>query len=118
MPDTIDADDHTETRKQFKQAVNMTASELENWLATDESKDVGWKGEDGKGSGESVGHKSGKRIIDLLHAHAADLTDDDLAHMKKVVGYVARHMKQKPENPDGSSWEASLKNWGHDPGKG
>jgi hypothetical protein len=37
--------------------------------------------------------------------------------MKKVVGYVHRHMAQKPAHPEGSRWAASLKNWGHDPAK-
>jgi hypothetical protein len=117
MTDTIDADECTAIRKEFKEAVNMTASELEKWLETAESKEVGWKGEDGHGSGESVGHKSGKRIVELLRTGLGDLFDDDLAHMKKVTGYVHRHMAQKPAHPDGSRWEASLKNWGHDPAK-
>jgi len=117
MADTIDADERSEIRRDFQEAVNMTPTELEKWLDTDESKEVGWKGEDGKGSGESVGHKSGKRIVELLHTKAADLDEDDLAHMKKVTGYVHRHLAQKPAHPDGSRWEASLKNWGHDPAK-
>nr|WP_314446548.1 DUF3140 domain-containing protein [uncultured Sphingomonas sp.] len=117
MADAIDRDERTDIRKQFSEAVNMTAAELEKWLDTAESKEVGWKGEDGHGSGESVGHKSGKRIVDLLRTKADDLSDDDLAHMKKVTGYVHRHLAQKPGHPDGSRWEASLKNWGHDPAK-
>lgn len=117
MADTIDADGRNTIRKEFDEAVNMTPSKLEKWLATDESKAVGWKGEDGDGASESVGHKSGKRIVELLHKKAADLDADDLAHMKKVVGYVARHSKQKPAHPEGSRWEASLKNWGHDPAR-
>ena len=117
MADTIDADERTAIREEFREAVNMTASELEKWLQTEESREVGWKGEDGHGSGESVGHKSGTRIVELLHKKAGDLDDDDLAHMKKVVGYVHRHMAQKPANPEGSRWAASLKNWGHDPQK-
>ncbi len=117
MADSIDADERTEIRKEFKDAVNMTPAALEKWLETDESKEVGWKGEDGKGSGESVGHKSGKRIVDLLRTTVDDLTDADLAHMRKVTGYVHRHMKQRPAHPEGSKWEASLKNWGHDPKK-
>jgi hypothetical protein len=47
----------------------------------------------------------------------SDLDAGDLAHMKKVVGYVHRHMAQKPAHPEGSRWAASLKNWGHDPAK-
>lgn len=117
MADTIDQDERTAIHRDFKEAVNMTAAELERWLDTPESKEVGWKGEDGQGAGESVGHKSGRRIIELLHKKAGDLDADDLAHMKKVVGYVHRHMAQKPSHPDGSRWEASLKNWGHDPHK-
>jgi hypothetical protein len=117
MADAADDDERTEIRKEFRQAVNMTPSELAKWLGTEESKEVGWKGEDGKGSGESVGHKSGKRIVELLRMKAADLDEDDLSHMKKVVGYVRRHMAQRPAHPEGSRWEASLKNWGHDRGK-
>lgn len=115
--DTIDADEAAQIRKDFRETVNMTPAELEQWLDTDESKEVGWKGEDGHGSGESVGHKSGRRIIELLRAKQSDVGEDDLAHMKKVVGYVHRHMAQKPAHPDGSRWAASLKNWGHDPAK-
>lgn len=117
MADTIDADERHTIIHDFRDAVNMTASELDKWLDTPESKEVGWKGEDGHGTGESVGHKSGKRIVELLHTKAADLDEDDLAHMKKVVGYVHRHMAQKPAHPEGSRWAASLKNWGHDPAK-
>jgi hypothetical protein len=37
----------------------MTASELEKWLGTDESKSVGQK----SGSSESTGHEIGRHII-------------------------------------------------------
>jgi hypothetical protein len=103
-------------RREFGEAVNMTAGELEGWLGTDESQAVGQK----SGDGESTGHASGGRIVDLLHTKKADLTDDDLAHMRKVHGYVARHLAQRPEHEDveTSKWRYSLMNWGHDPLKG
>lgn len=111
--------EHEQTYRDFKQAVNMTASEIERWLETPESKEVGWKGEDGADeSAESVGHQSGRRIVSLLHAKKSDLTDDDYAHMKKVVGYVHRHSAQKPDGEvSHTRWAYSLKNWGHDPTK-
>ena len=118
MADTINPDERTAIRKEFDEAVNMSAAELETWLTTEESQAVGWKGEDGHGEGESVGHRSGLRIVELLHKKGGDLDEDDLAHMKKVVGYVHRHMAQEPAHPEGSRWAASLKNWGHDPAKG
>ena len=42
---------------------------------------------------------------------------DDYAHMRKVVGYIARHSAQRPENIYTSRWRYSLMNWGHDPVK-
>ena len=109
--------DRGKIRKQFDAAVNMTAGEIERWLKTEESRAVGWKGEDGDGSGESVGHASGRRIAKILNKPAAELTDDDYAHMRKVVGYVHRHSAQRPDNIHTSRWRYSLMNWGHDPTK-
>jgi hypothetical protein len=105
-PDTV--------RSEFGEAVNMTASELEEWLGTDESRSVG---QDSDGSGESTGHASGRRIVELLRTKKDDLTDDDLAHMRKVHGYVQRHLAQQPKKEDveTSRWRYSLMNWGHDP---
>ena len=102
-------------RDEFGEAVNMTPKQLEDWLQTDESKAVGQK----DGGTESTGHESGRRIVEILRTKKADLTEDDEAHMRKVVGYVARHSAQRPDKADDelahSRWAASLKNWGHDP---
>jgi Protein of unknown function (DUF3140) len=110
-------DDRDEIRAQFREAVNMTAGELATWLDSDESRSVGQKS---GGSGESTGHESGRRIVELLHTKKGDLTDDDHAHMRKVHGYVARHLAQEPQQEDveSSRWRYSLMNWGHDPLKG
>ena len=110
--------DHADTYAAFDDAVNMTPAAIEKFLDTAGSKDVGFKGNDGKGLGESVGHKSGKRIVEILRSKTADLTDDDYAHMAKVVGYVKRHLAQGPEKDVKTSrWRYSLMNWGHDPCK-
>jgi len=96
----------------FDGAVNMTASELEKWLETDESRAVGQK----DGGGESTGHASGRRIVALLRTKKADLTDADRAHMRKVAGYVHRHLAQRPSGDVSETpWRYSLMNWGHDP---
>ena len=111
------ADDHDQIARDFQEAVNMTPAALEKWLATPESKEVGWKGPDGKGSGESVGHAEGRRIVAIKRARTADLTDDDYKQMQKVVGYVHRHLAQggPVEDKEHSRWRYSLMNWGHDP---
>ncbi len=108
--------DDDETWKAFKEAVNMTAATLEKFLDSDASRSVGQKS---GGGGESTGHASGRRIVELLHTKKADLTEDDYAHMRKVVGYIHRHLKQGgPDDKDAvkdSPWRLSLMNWGHDP---
>jgi hypothetical protein len=112
--------DAEEIRRSFAEAVNMSAAELEKWLGTDESQEVGWaKGgpKSSPGGDESTGHESGRRIVALLHKKKADLDEEDLAHMKKAVGYVHRHLGQPPgkEDVETSRWRYSLMNWGHDP---
>ena len=102
-----------ETWKSFRDAVNMTPSDIDAWLKTDESRDAGWT-EDGEH--ESIGHKSGRRIVEIRHKKKADLTEDDFAHMRKVVGYVHRHLAQRPKGDvKDTKWRYSLMNWGHDP---
>lgn len=97
---------------EFQQVINMTPEELESWLDTEESKEVGQK----EGEEESIGHKSGKRIIQLLQKKQDEYTDDDLSHMKKVVSYVHRHLAQRPSGDiEDTPWRYSLKNWGHEP---
>lgn len=113
----MSSDDDKDTWQQFRDTVNMTATELEKWLNTDESKEVGQKSGDGK-STESTGHASGRRIIEILRSKKSDLTDDDYAHMRKVVGYAKRHLKQRPSGDvRDTRWRYSLMNWGHDPVK-
>jgi hypothetical protein len=97
----------------WRDAVNMTAKELDGWLDTDESQSVGQKKD---GDDESTGHRSGKRIVEILGTKKGDLTDDDVQHMHKVVGYVHRHLEQRPSGDvEDTPWRYSLMNWGHDP---
>jgi hypothetical protein len=96
----------------WRDAVNMTAGELEKWLETDESQSVG----QADSGGEATGHESGRRIVELLRTNKGDLSDDDAAHMRKVVGYVHRHLAQRPDGDvTDTAWRHSLMNWGHDP---
>jgi hypothetical protein len=106
-------DDKAKIRADYADAVNMTPKELERWLGTEESEGVGFNRD---GEDESVGHQSGRRIVQLAHTKQADLTDDDYAHMRKVVSYVHRHCAQGPSHDvETSRWRYSLMNWGHDP---
>ena len=100
------------TIEEFHKVVNMSAQELESWLETEQSQAVGQK----DGDDESIGHKSAQQIIQLLQKKQHEYTDEDLAHMKKVIGYVHRHSAQRPSGDiKDTRWRYSLKNWGHEP---
>ena len=114
------SDDKRETIEAFREAVNMTRSELRKWLDGDDSKSVGMTPDGEKvtdpAQPEAVGHHMGERIVEIKGVKQADLTDADVADMRKVVGYVHRHSKQRPKGDvTETRWRKSLMNWGHDP---
>ncbi|GAA5916381.1 hypothetical protein JCM8208_003418 [Rhodotorula glutinis] len=115
--------------EEFNEYVNMTPEELKEWLETEDSQSSGWsKDNSGKvGEGEeSVGHESGRKIIDILERNPKkdpeEYTEEDLAHMRKVTSYCKRHLAQEgrmaeekePEELEQTKSYRSLKNWGHD----
>ena len=109
----MDDGEKDEVYSDFTDCVNMQPKELEEWLETEESKSVG-----DNDSGESTGHRSGRRIVEIKRTNKDDLTDSQYEHMQKVVGYVHRHTAQKPSGDiEESDWRYSLMNWGHDPCK-
>ncbi|MEV5105887.1 DUF3140 domain-containing protein [Streptomyces massasporeus] len=111
----MDDGEREETWSDFRELVNMSPADLEKWLESDDSQNAG-QHQDG---GESTGHASGRRIVAILRAKKGDLTDDDYRHMRKVVGYVRRHLAQRPSGDvRDSRWRYSLMNWGHDPLEG
>lgn len=100
--------------KEFSEAANMSPAELEGWLESEDSRSVGWTHE---GETEAVGHESGRRIVKIKRKKKSDLSEDDYRHMRKVIGYVRRHLAQggPAKDKEHSCWRYSLMNWGHDP---
>jgi len=108
------ADGNAKVAANFAAAVNMTADELERWLRTARSRAAGWQGPEGERT-ESIGHASGRNIVRILRLPEGELSADDYTHMRKVVGFIRRHLAQRPDNVVTSRWRYSLMNWGHDP---
>ena len=95
----------------FASAVNMSAAQLRAWLETEESRSCGMTRPGGR---ESVGRGSARRIVKILERGPSGA--GDVAHMRKVAGYVARHLAQRPRGDvRDTRWRWSLMNWGHDP---
>ncbi|KAH7113981.1 DNA-binding protein [Dactylonectria estremocensis] len=111
---------------EFNELVNMTADDLTAWLKSGSSNSAGWPKDDADGEGETVGHNSGRKIVDILNANPDKsddkYTEDQILHMRKVVAYCKRHLAQQTQGSKEKSAEevkktkyyASLKNWGHD----
>ncbi|KAJ5473106.1 hypothetical protein N7475_002672 [Penicillium sp. IBT 31633x] len=100
---------------EFNDLVNMTPTELRDWLEQEESLTSGWEG----GSGETIGHESGRKILQILEHNQtgnSDYSDHDIDHMRRVVSYCKRHLAQeeRAKHDTKSKSYRSLKNWGHD----
>ncbi|RAJ57413.1 uncharacterized protein DUF3140 [Streptomyces sp. Amel2xB2] len=106
-----------ETRREelfadFAKAVTMPAGQLERWLETEHSREVGRH----KGLGESHSHAAGRRVLRLLRTPRSEFTADDLVHMRKVVHHIDRQLKHRPRGDvSNTDWRFDLMNWGHDP---
>ncbi len=108
-----DADDRIVA--DFDEFVNMGPRALEDWLSTPQSREVGYAP---GGEGESVGHAWGRHIVKILHKKKSEYTGADIVHMHKVVGYIKRHLAERPKGDTSTTrWAYSLKNWGHDPAR-
>jgi hypothetical protein len=97
---------------EWRDLVNIPPQDLEEWLETPESKSVG-----DSETGESTGHASGRKIVEIKRTNKSNLTSAQWDHMAKVVAYIKRHRAQGgPEtDKENSDWRYSLMNWGHDP---
>ncbi|CRK04211.1 hypothetical protein BN1708_009636, partial [Verticillium longisporum] len=88
-----------EVISEFNSLVNMTASDLETWLKSDDANSAGWPKDDADGDGETVGHESGRKIVEILKANPDrkedKYTDEQVEHMRKVVAYCKRHLAQE-----------------------
>lgn len=116
--------------------VDSNKQELEAFLKTGDSESTGWSKDDG--SGESVGHESGRKIVKILQGNPdkvsgqargrelaakvqdpSKYSDEDKEHMRKVVAYCKRHLAQEehlkdsktPEELEQAKSTRSLKNW-------
>jgi hypothetical protein len=69
------------------------------------------------------GHQSASKVGERVEVAVddqkkADLTEDDYAAMRKVVGYVRRHSAQRPDGDvTDTPWRYSPMSWGYDPEK-
>lgn len=100
---------------EFFHIVNMPPAHLKQWLDSDDSRSVGMTSGGDKvtdsSQKESVGHHMGEGILAIRAKKRQDLSEQDYADMRKVVGYIHRHSAQRPHGDiTDSRWRKSLMN--------
>jgi hypothetical protein len=70
------------TWENFHRVVNMTSRELQAWLAVEGA------GEETETPPDQAGPPLGHRVLDILGKRKADLTEDDVSVMRRVVDKV------------------------------
>ncbi len=94
---------------EFHELVNMTSQELTAWLRTQEAADTAEAL-----SEEQAGPATGLQVVSLLHKRRADLTDDDVEVMLRVVEAIEEQQERRQSSGD-EEWRHGLMTLGHDP---
>jgi Protein of unknown function (DUF3140) len=95
---------------EFHSLVNMTSRELRDWLATDDAH------EDSEPVLGPVGTPTGRAVLGVLGKRRTDLTETDLATMRRVVDRVRAARGDEPEPTAGQpAWRRRPMRMGHDP---
>ncbi|GAA4931809.1 DUF3140 domain-containing protein [Streptomyces coeruleoprunus] len=95
---------------EFHTVVNMTSRELQEWLTTQAA------GEETEELPDQAGPRTGRRVLEILGKRRTDLTDDDVAVMRRVCDIVRTQRDPDLEpKAGGSDWRHGLMNIGHDP---
>ncbi|MFF9631876.1 DUF3140 domain-containing protein [Streptomyces fradiae] len=95
---------------EFHAAVNMTSREPQEWLSTTAAH------EETEELPDRAGPRTGRRVLEILGKRRTDLTEDDVAVMRRVCG-VVRSQRDPDMEPTagGADWRHGLMNIGHDP---
>ena len=95
---------------EFHRVVNMTSSELRDWLRAADA------GEDAETLPDQSGPELGHRVVQILGKRRTDLSAEDAAVMRRVVDRVHGERRADLEPTAGQdAWRHRLMSLGHDP---
>jgi hypothetical protein len=98
------------TWENFHRVVNMTSRELQDWLAVEGA------GEETEALPDQAGPHLGHRVREILGKRKADLTEDDVAVMRRVVDKVVGKRGEELDGVvDDDRERRRLMDLGHDP---
>jgi hypothetical protein len=117
----VEKDTQDKLYAKWKTLVNMSASELETFIETDEGKVAGLTKSDAKDKGIKSGQESAEWIIKMKRTKREDWTPKMWEWAKRQVSFNARMIGNKGPLRDGEGnrtrKHTSLLLWGHDPEK-
>lgn len=96
--------------EEFHRVVNMSARQLDEWLATDVAD------EHSEPDPQQRATPDGRRVLDILRKRRGDLTRTDAETMQAVVDHVHEARRDDLEPVAGqAAWRRDLMRIGHDP---
>lgn len=96
----------------FRRHVNMTESEIAEWLHTPEARAAGL----GDGSYTPEDGPVAQRVITLLGKRDEQYDDEEVAFMRETVDAIDQLLQRRPPQDEPvSEWRYQLMNRGHDP---
>jgi hypothetical protein len=116
-----DKDDFDEKYKKWDKLVNMSPSELESFLNSDEGKEAGLSRGEASDAGISSGRDSARAILRMMKKKKEDWNETDKEWLGKQISFISRMRGNKGplRDEDGKPTRKllALKIWGHDPEK-
>ena len=94
----------------FHTVVNMTSRELAEWLRTESAT------EETEELPDQVGPETGRRVVQILGKRRLDLTEDDVAVMRRVIDTVrSQRVPELDPKAGDDQWRRHLMDVGHNP---
>lgn len=107
----MDIEEKRTVLQEFHACVNMTPTELENWLCSDQSRITSVHN-----AGSLSDHRAGWWVLEITRKDDHKLDESDYDQMMRTVGFIKRQASEEPYGYiNGSQWRFTLMNWGHDP---
>ena len=117
----ITEQDKKETYKKWKDLVNMSASELKNFMDSDEGREAGLSKQEADKLGIHYGRESAKWILKMKDTPVSEWTPDMWSWAKRQISFNSRMRGNKGKLYDDKGRKTrkhlSLLIWGHNPEK-
>lgn len=115
------SDEQRSDYKKWKELINMSATEIQKFLDSDEGKEAGLSRGEASKAGISSGRDSGRAIIRMLNTPVEKWSDNDWKWANKQISFISRMKGNdgplRDDKGNRTRKTTSLMIWGHNPEK-